>query len=226
MKRIILSISLSLFFLTAFGQSRETRDLSPFSSISVGEAIEVYLEKGNAEKAVIEVKGTDPENVITRVSGDHLKIRMDDGNWRNVNVTIWVTYQELNEIEISSAGKLIAKEPIKTESMEIGVSSAAKGEIALNVESLEIDISSAANLSLYGNANSMEVDISSAGTLDAYELVCQEAELDVSSAGSAKVNVIKRFEGDASSGGSIRYKGNPDKIYASSNSGGSIKKSN
>ena len=151
---------------------------------------------------------------------------MDEGNWRSVDVTIWVTYRELDEIGISSAAKLIAKEPIKSESMEIDVSSAAKGEIALNVNELEIDISSAANLSLFGSANSMEVDISSAGSLVAYELVCKDAEVDVSSAGSAKVNVTERFEGGASSGGSIRYKGDPDKVQASSSSGGYVKKSN
>ena len=225
MKSILLSITLSIFFLTACGQSKETRDLSSFSSVSVGEAIEVYLEKGSSEKAVLEVRGTDPENVITKVSGSHLKIHMDEGNWRNVDVTIWVTYKEINEIKISSAAKLIAKETIKTESMEIDVSSAAKGEIALNVSDLEIDISSAANLSLYGIVNSMEVDISSAGTLKAYELECREAEIDVSSAGTAKVNVTERIDADASSGGSIRYKGGPDKVYANSSSGGSVKKS-
>ncbi|MFC2124927.1 head GIN domain-containing protein [Bacteroidota bacterium] len=226
MKTIILSITLSVFFLTACGQSKETRNLSSFSSISVGEAIKVYLEKGSSEKAVLEVKGTDMDNVITKVSGDHLKIHMDNGNWRNVDVTIWVTYRELDAIGISSAAKLTAKEPIKSESMEIDVSSAANGEIALNAGSLEIDISSAANLTLYGNVNSMEVDISSAGTLKAYELDCKEAEIDVSSAGSAKVNVTERIDAGASSGGSIRYKGNPDKIIANSSSGGSVKKSN
>ena len=225
MKKIILSITLSVLFLTACGQSKETRNLASFSSISVGEAIEVYLEKGSSEKAVLEVEGTDPDNVITKVSGDHLKIHMDNGNWRSVDVTVWVTYRELDGIGISSAAQLTAKEPIKSGSMEIDVSSAAKGEIALDVNELEIDISSAANLTLYGNANSMEVDISSAGSLKAYELVCKEAEIDVSSAGSARVNVSEKIDAGASSGGSIRYKGNPDKVYANSSSGGSVKKS-
>ena len=225
MKRTILSLSLAFIFLSACSQSKETRNLSSFSSISVGEAIEVYLEKGSSEKAVLEVRGTDLENVITKVSGDHLKIKMDEGNWRSVDVTVWVTYRELDGIGISSAAKLFAKEPIKSESMEIDVSSAAKGEIALNVGDLEVDISSAADLTLYGVANTMEIDISSAGSLRAYELECKDAEIDVSSAGSAKVNVTERIEAGASSGGSIRYKGNPDKVQANSSSGGSVKKS-
>jgi len=226
MKKTILSIGLAFIFLSACSQSKETRNLSSFSSISVGEAIEVYLEKGNSEKAVVEVRGTDLDDVITKVSGDHLKIKMEDGNWRNVDVTVWVTYRELDGIGISSAAKLYAKEPVKSESMEIDVSSAAKGEIALNVNDLEIDISSAADLTLYGVANSMEVDISSAGSLRAYELECKDVEVDVSSAGSAKVNVTEKIDAGASSGGSIRYKGNPEKVNANSSSGGSVKKSN
>lgn len=224
MKNLISSIVLSIIFFTACGQDRETRNLSSFTGISVGEAIHVYLEKGTTEKAIVEVRGTDPENVLTEVKGGHLKVHMENGNWRHVDATVYVTYRELDEIGISSAAKLEAEEPIKANSMEIDVSSAASGEISLDVGDLEIDISSAGSLTLSGNANSMEIDISSAGTLKAYDLVCNDAEVDVSSAGTAMVNVTSMIEAGASSGGSIRYKGNPDKVHVNSSSGGSVKK--
>ena len=145
-------------------------------------------------------------------------------NIQKYKVGLYILHKELDEIGISSAARLEAEDPIKAGSMEIDVSSAAKGVIALDVGDLEMDISSAGNLDLSGKANTMEVDISSAGTLRAYDLVCKDAEVDVSSAGTAKVNVTGRFEGDASSGGSIRYQGEPDIVYANSSSGGSVKK--
>ena len=50
--------------------------------------------------------------------------------------------------------------------------------------------------------------------------------MNANSAGTAKVNVTRRMEGNANSGGSIRYKGNPDKVYEDESSGGTVKRSN
>ena len=95
MKKIVLTLSGLLIVLTTFAQSRDTRNLSSFSEISVSEAIEVELVKGSSEKAEVEVTGTDAENVLTEVSGDRLKVHMASGNWKNVNAFVRVTYKEL-----------------------------------------------------------------------------------------------------------------------------------
>jgi hypothetical protein len=50
--------------------------------------------------------------------------------------------------------------------------------------------------------------------------------VETSSAGSVKVNVADALVANASSGGSIRYRGNPSKSITNSSSGGSVKKSN
>ncbi len=55
----------------------------------------------------------------------------------------------------------------------------------------------------------MKADLSSAGDLNAYDLKVREADISVSSAGDADINVTEKITARASSAGDINYKGNP-----------------
>jgi len=224
MKKSILFYLLILCFITGYAQDKETRNLSSFNEISVGEAIRVNLIRGNREQAEVIANGIELSDVITDVSGNRLRIRLEGNNYRNIDVEINLTYRELEEIGISSAARVNADEAISANSLAIDVSSAGGGNLRLDAGNVEIDISSAGRLELNGKVDRIEIEVSSAGDLDAYELTCNEAEINVSSGGSAKVNVKSQIDAKASSGGTIRYKGEPQKVFVNSNSGGSIRK--
>lgn len=218
---------LFLFIFLSFcihAQNRETRNLSSFNEISVSEAIEVTLVRGNAEKAEVEVTGTDADNVLTEVSGGRLKIHMASGNWKNVSARVKVTFKNIDEIDVSSAAKLYSDDMIKSDDMEVDVSSAGYAELSIEAGELEVDVSSAGKLDLEGSADSMEAEVNSAGTINAYDLQVRSAEISASSAGTIKVSVSESLEADASGAGTIRYKGDPKKAIANSSGGGSIKK--
>lgn len=223
MKKIVLTLAGIFFVLSVFAQSRVTRNLSSFSEISVSEAIKVELVKGNTEKAEVEVSGTDAENVLTEVSGGRLKVHMASGNWKNVDAYVKVTYRSLEEIDVSSAGRVSTESAITSDRMEMDISSAAKADLIFNVGQMEVDISSAGSLNAEGEVDEIEVDVSSAGSMSAYDLECKTADLAASSAGSVKITVTQQIDARASSGGSIRYKGNPDKERVSSSAGGSVR---
>ena len=88
---------------------------------------------------------------------------------------------------------------------------------------MEVDISSAGKLEAEGSVDEIEVDVSSAGSMHAYDLVAKKADLYASSAGSIKLSVTEEIKASASSGGSVKYKGNPEKERVSSSAGGSVK---
>lgn len=223
MKKIVLTLSGLFLILTVFAQNRDTRDLRSFNEVSISEAIEVELVKGSSEKAEVEVSGTDAENVLTEVSGDRLKIHMASGNWKNVNAFVKLTYRNLEEINVSSAASVSTESAISSDRMEMDVSSAGKADLIFNVGQMEVDVTSAGNLKAEGEVDEIEVDVSSAGSMSAYDLECKAADLAASSAGSIKITVTELIDARASSGGSIRYKGKPEKERVSSSSGGSIK---
>jgi hypothetical protein len=224
MKKLLFPAILLLIAIIAYSQDKETRTLSHFNGVSVSSAIEVILKKGNEEKAELVVSGTDIKNVLTDVSGSELKIGMRSGNYHHVDATVYLTYKELESIDISSAAKLHCDEAIQADAMEINVSSAGKGDVNLNVNKLNVDISSAGNLTVKGRAGKQDIEVSSAGGYNGEDLQSEEAEVKVSSAGNARINVNKSLDAEANSGGSIKYKGNPDKEYTSENSGGNVRK--
>ena len=212
--------------VVAYAQE-EVRVLTPFSQISVSQGISVSIKKGSDLKAVVDVSGSniDLEEVITEVFGDRLSVRFEK-NMRRVNgkVTVVVTYQSLSEIDISSAGRLTSLDLLTTENLEIDVSSAGKVNLQISTEVLDVDVSSAGKVVLRGNAAEQVIDVSSAGDYDAHDLISEIVDIDVSSAGSVILKVNNELKANASSAGSIKYRGEPLKVNVHSSSGGSIKK--
>lgn len=208
----------------AMAQQSDVRSVGSFSGVKAGEAIDVYLKKGDKENVRVEVTGTDASNVLTEVSGGYLRIHMRDGSYRNKSVKVYVTYVSLNKIHASSAANIFSEGVIKASSLNISTSSAASIEISIDAGSVTAEASSAGDVVLEGKARSLSVDVSSAGEVDAYAVDCESVEASASSGGSAKVSVTKELTAQASSGGSIRYRGNPAKTNTNSSSGGSVKK--
>ncbi|MBL3658022.1 head GIN domain-containing protein [Fulvivirga sediminis] len=221
---VSLLISFSLIF-SVQGQDVEERNLESFHEIRTGQAIDVYLKKGSTESVKIEAKGIDLNDVVTFVSGGRLKIELNDGHFRNHSVKVYVTYVNLDGISASSASSVYGEDQIEGESMDIGVSSAADVEVSVAVNQLEVSVSSSGDLDLKGSANYAEIKASSAGGIDAYDLKAKHVRARVSSAGSAKIHALQEIDADASSGGSIRYRGNPQKSQTNTSSGGSVRKS-
>ncbi len=216
-----------LLSIPLLAQQTEVRNVGSFKGVKSGEAIDVYLKKGDKESLKVEVTGVVLSKVITEVSGGYLKIHMRDGNYRGKQtVKVYVTYVELDKISASSASNVFSDGVIKARNLEVHVSSAANIEISLEATDVAVHASSAGDIILEGKAISIEAEASSAGEVDAYNLIVETAEGKASSAGSIKMNVSKALNAHASSGGSIRYHGNPSKTNTTSSSGGSVKKSN
>jgi hypothetical protein len=146
--------------------------------------------------------------------------------WSKVHVKVYVTYVNLEKISASSASSVFSDGVIKTSNIDIAVSSAANVEVSLDASSVMVDTSSAGEVVLEGKSPKLEVEVSSAGDVDAYKLECETVIANVSSGGEAKLSVSKDLEAHASSGGDIRYRGNPTRTNTNSSSGGSVKKSN
>lgn len=227
MKFLVKSYPLILLLLVnsiAFSQHVEERALPPFKALKAGEAIEVYLKKGDDEQVRIETEGVDIEKVITDVSGQTLKIYMERGNYKNRKVKAYVTFKSLEEINCNSAADIQGESIIEGDHLRINVNSAANVRLEVKVNGLDIKVTSSGELNISGSAKRTNVDISSAGDLNAYNLISEHTTINVSSGGVAKVTASKELNAKANSGGNIRYKGNPDKKNIHSNSGGSVSK--
>lgn len=225
MKIAALVVIVFSFFITV-AQETETRNVGSFSGVKAMEGVDVFLKKGDAEEVKVEVTGTRASNVVTEVSGSYLRIHMRDVSGRNVSAKVYVTYVSLDKLSVSSAGSIFSDGALKADHMEISATSAGSIEVAIDAGSAKISSSTAGDIELKGRAKSISVDASSAGQIDAFDLEADQVNAQASTGGSVKINVRESLEAHASSGGSIRYLGNPDRSNTNSSTGGSVRKSN
>lgn len=228
MKMKVLILALSVCTGVAFAQKSEVRDVGSFRGVKTGEAIDVYLKKGDKESVKVEVSGESLSNIITEVVGTYLKIHIRDNSFfrGNIDVKVYVTYVSIDKIHASSASNVFSEGVIKANSMEIHGSSAADIEVAVEANEVDVHASSAADVIIEGTAKSIRAEASSSGDIDAYNLQVETADASASSAGSIKLSVSQGLEASASSGGNVRYRGNPQRTNSHSSSGGSVKKAN
>ena len=226
MKKSWALILIIFSFFNAAAQQTEERELDAFAGVKAAEGVDVFLTKGDKERVRVEVTGTDPSNVITEISGSYLKVHMKDGRYRSVDAKVYVTYVDLDRLSASSAGSIFSEGTIKARSMDISASSAGSVEISIEANAIAVSSSSAGDVELKGKVTKINIEAASAGEIDAYDLEAEEVDALASSAGSVKIHAKESLHARASSGGSIRYRGNPDRSNTNSSSGGSVKKSN
>lgn len=226
MKNSLLTTCLIVVASAVFAQQSEVRGVSSFKGIKASEGIDVYLKKGSKEELKVEASGTKLSNVITELSGDYLKIHMKEGVYRDRTVKVYVTYVSVDKLSASSAANIYHEGVLKATNLELGASSAGTIELQVDCSSIEAGASSAGEIEVEGKAKSVELEASSAGEIDAYNLMSDKAEAQASSAGSIKLSVDQDLRAHASSGGSIRYRGNPERSNTNASSGGSVRKSN
>ena len=195
-----------------------------FDGIKVSTGIDVYLKQGNNEAISVEADENLHEYIITEVRDGSASclfyINIRDAEKKRV----YVTMKEVKSVKTTSAGDVIGETPIKSDRLELSASSAGNIKLEVYAKEIEVDISSSGDITLSGEADKLEADLSSAGDLNAFNLKVREADVSVSSAGDADINVSEKITARASSAGDINYMGNPKYIDAHSSSAGGIHK--
>jgi hypothetical protein len=203
--------------------SRE-RKTDSFSGVKIGSGIDVYLKQGNNVTVTVEADENLHEYILTEVRGGILNVYSEYNIRDAERKRVYVTMKEVNSLKTTSAGDIYGEGPINTERLELSASSAGNIKIEAHAQDIDIDISSAGDITLTGETDKLRADLSSAGNLKAYDLKSRVADISVSSAGDADINVSERITARASSAGDINYKGDPKFVDAHSSSAGGIHK--
>ena len=233
----ILTTAIAILSISACtqGQFRKTvhgngnvvtkeRTTESFTGIKVSTGIDVYLKQGDNEKVSIEADENIQEYILTEVRNGVLHVYTET-NLRDADrKRVYVTMKEVRSVSTSSAGDIFGESPIKGDKLEISASSAGNIKLDVSAKEIKAEISSSGDISLKGDADILEADLSSAGDLKAYDLSVKEADVSVSSAGDADINVSEKLTARASSAGDINYHGNPKYVDVHSSSAGSVHK--
>jgi hypothetical protein len=197
-------LALFLFSLNALAQTTVTRTLSSFDKIGVSGGFDkVILKEGSAESVTLEVKGVDPDKILTEVKGNTLEIGMKKGSWSNFKATITVTYKSIRALANSGSTDIVAESVIKGDEFELASSGSGDFTGSFEVKELEIAISGSSDMTLKGSADEQEIAISGSGDVNASELKGKNAEVAISGSGDVKLNVSGQVKTSVSGSGSV-----------------------
>ena len=180
-----------------------------FDEIAINGNYEVFLEKGNEPKVVINVD----ENLLEYIEVESYQGILYISSTKKIRskeeIKIFITYRNIERISNSGVSAIFTESPLVSEKLNLTLSGAGLIEMELDVSTLEIKLSGAGYIKLKGSANNQVVSLSGAGGLDAYELESTDCDISISGVGGAKVNVSGTLIASVSGVGSIMYRGNP-----------------
>lgn len=202
---------------------KETREISSFDAISVGGAFNVILTQGNTESLVVEADENLQQIIKTRTKGGTLHITTEENIRNSKALNLYITFKNLEDINISGACNLEATNKLTLSSLSIGASGASEVNLEFTAETLSCDLSGASEIKLSGQVTNCKIESSGASEISAYDLIAENLELRASGASEAKLHATETLKVRGSGASSVRYMGNP-RVDSDVSGAGSVKK--
>ncbi len=227
----------------------ESRNVGEFSGVNVSTGVIVNFKQENPTAVKVIADADKLQYIITKVDNGVLKVYVDNKGQRNLkfkNISVNVSAPRIDNIKTSSGAVFNAINNIneKTVSVDVSSGSVVNGNFnsdntrvevssgavinsTINTRQIAVKASSGAVANLNGRVDAGSIDVSSGAVCNSEKFQFNELEAEATSGGVITGNVAERLKATASSGGSIRYKGNPRiDSNISKTSGGSLKQIN
>lgn len=227
----------------------ESRNVGDFSGVQVSTGVIVNFKQENPTSVKVIADADKLQYIVTKVDNGVLKVYVDNKGQKNLkfkNISVNVSSPRIDNIKTSSGAIFNAINTIneKTVSVDLSSGSVINGDFnsdntkmelssgavinsTINTKQIAVKASSGAVANLNGRVNAGSIDVSSGAVCNSEKFQFNELEAEATSGGVVTGNVAERLKATASSGGSIKYKGNP-RVDAniSKTSGGSLKQIN
>ena len=192
----------------------QTREVKPFTAISISYPAEVLIQQGKAELVKIEAEDNLIPQLSTEVKDGTLHVTNKVSSWSErvrptQPVRITITVKNLRELDFSSAGSLRLVN-LETDTLKVHLSGA--GELAfeqLKAKELDCSLSGAGSFSVSGIADHLSLEVSGVGSFNGAALETITTDVQLSGVGSATVRVKDDLTAQVSGLGSVLYYGSP-----------------
>jgi hypothetical protein len=192
------------------------RSILSFNEVEINGGYEILLSKGDKESLKIEADDNLHQYIEVDVKGNTLFIR----NKKDIEIhdskkmKIYLTYNNLNKLEVNGAADIETTSPISGTSFKLEISGAAKIVSSIQVDQFFAELNGAATITLKGKVRNAGVELfNGVGNLSAYDLKADNFKISISGAGKADINVSKKLDVSISGVGCVNYKGNPQMIH-------------
>lgn len=221
MKTSILYSAILLLLLSAgniTAQGLQRKSLEKFQEISINGTAAVYIN--TSEEPGISVKESDLNFINYSVKNGTLELNTGAAK------TVYVHTATLSRLTINGAGDVYSSDTLKGNELNLQCNGTGKMNLLANYSTISAVIAGSSDLKISGTTNQFNALLSGAGNIKAYGLKATNADIKLSGAGDAQVNVSNKLEGNVSGVGTIYHLGDPKELIVEVSGIGEVKKSN
>jgi len=238
MKKITIQLVLNTFTLTLFifltscffaGENLgpivdQERNVQDFDKLKVSSGIDVTLSQGRQHLVIIKANEEIIDDVETEVINGTLRLNIDRHwfRWGNATVKAEITFEDLDEIDISAGSDLESQGLLSFKDIDIEASAGSDLKLNLEADALSLRASSGSDAKIRGYARNFQAKASSGSDINAYDFEVENASLECSSGSDVKAFVTESLNVKASSGSDVHYKGNPRLMDVNTSSGSDL----
>lgn len=191
----------------------QNRSFSGFTGVDVSNAIQLYVKQDTAFSVKVETDDNLQQYILVRQDGSTLYIKQKDNT--NLDATgkikVYVSAPLFKSLEASGACDIKGETLLTaTDEIDVDVSGASSAELELKTPKVSGEMTGASHLKLKGQTKDLHINGSGASHAYCYDLLSENANVDVAGASSAEVFASVKLAADASGASHIKYKGNAE----------------
>ena len=204
----------------------QARTFSGFTGVDVSSAIHLYIKQDSAFSVKVEADDNLQQYILIEQDGNTLRIKQKSNT--NLDATgrikVYVSAPLFKDLNASGACDIIGENLLSaTDEIDIDVSGASDAELELKAPKVSAEMTGASSLKVRGQTRDFFLEGSGASHAHCYELLSENADVDVAGASNADVFASVKLNAEASGASDVRYKGNAA-VTQSASGAGSVKK--
>lgn len=200
-----------------------TRSISKdFTEIKVSQGLDLYLTQANDVALRVEADENLQDLIMTKVENNILRIYTSETIRNATSKKIHLNFTDISAIKATSGSDVYATNTIRANDLELIATSGADITLDVNTKTLHCNTTSGSDIELIGTTEIFIAEATSGSDIKASNLLTKTSKVKATSGADIVVNTSKELTATATSGGDVKYSGNPEKVNTSDNSAGSI----
>jgi hypothetical protein len=201
--------------------------LTGFTALDIQNAFEADVTRAESFSIIIRVDDNVLELLDVSKVGGTLRLRLEPGTSLRGDVTLeaTITMPVLESLRLSGASKANVSGFRLSDRLDVGLSGASRVDGDVEAGEIDIEASGASRVTLAGSGTDLTLEGSGASDLNLANFVVDSADIELSGASQATVNVQERIDSaDVSGASRLRYRGNPSLGDVYTSGGGTVDK--